>query len=307
MSRTETDQELELLDALIYGDVFGCAVTFDELLRYGREAVDGETLRLLLDDLVRSGVIVERDGLYCLSDRTELLGRRPGRMARGRTLRRRALRVARLIRKAPFVRGLLLTGSAAASDAGPDADVDLLVVVAPERLGIAFLLLGSASRLLGRRVLCPNYYVCEGQLDLPTGSLYLAREAAQAQGLVGDGRVIFDANPWLVEVFPNAAPPAPDSELAAGGLLQRALEAPLRGRLGDRLERRARTVATSRLRAHYSALGEHVPPDVAADLGAGRSLRFHGGSVDKRSLESYAARRAEVAACLAAASRSTAS
>ena len=302
MSGLDGDRRLEILDSLVYADVFDCALTFDELRCYARVPVEPEALRELLRDAPAvAQLIVERDGLYCLRDRPELLDRRPPRMARALVLQRRARRVARVIGKLPFVRGVMLTGSAAAQDAGDDADVDLLIVVAPRRLGLTFLLLGSASRLLGRALFCPNYYVCEGHLGTTAGSLYFAREAQQARGLVGDGRALFDANPWLAEVFPNATAPAPVAELTSGGRLQRGLELPLRGRLGERLERWARGVAASRLEVHYGSLGHDVPEEVAADLEAGRSLRFHRGRVDEIALERHTARRAEVASLLAAA------
>src|SRR5205085_6899566 len=144
--------------------------------------------------------------------------------------------------------------------------VDLLVTVAEGRLGTAFLVLGSLSRLVGRRLFCPNYYLCEGRLDLGPGDLYLARELAQARPLAGDGAALWRANPWLAETFPNAAPPAPARRARRG--VQRVLEAILAGRL----EPWARRVALARLRAHYGA----VPADVEERFAGGAALRFPG-------------------------------
>ncbi len=294
------DERLDLLDPVIYADTFDCAVTLDELWRYGRTAIDRKALRLRLrDDPSLSGIVVERDGLYCLADRPALLEERRKRLDRAQILQRRARRVARVLRHAPFVRGLVLTGSAAADDAAADADVDLLVVVAPARLGIAFLLLASASRLLGRRLFCPNYYLCEDSLDLAPSNLYVARELAQARSIVGDGEALRSANPWLADVFPNVVtPPRLDSGLPVGRRLQRLLEAPLRGAFGDRLEHRARRVAAVRLRAHHRGLGQEVPADVTASFDASVSLRFHGSRLDEITLDRYAARREQVAGWL---------
>ena len=58
---------------------------------------------------------------------------------------------------------------------------------------------------------------------------------------------------------------------------------------------RRRRIAFARLRAHYQGIGEEVPEDVVAALGAGVALRFHRGRVRESTLERYAARRAEVA------------
>jgi predicted nucleotidyltransferase len=278
-----SDERLDLLDALIYGDVFDCAVTLDELWRYARVAVDREELRRRLQD---DRLVAERDGLYCFAERPELLQRRPQRARRARQLERRASRVARVLRHAPFVRGLALSGSAAAGDAGDDDDIDLFVTVAPGRLGSAFLVLGGLSRLVGRRVFCPNYYACEGMLALGPANLYLARELAQARPLAGDGAAVWRANPWLAETFPNAGPPA------AGRPGRTRLQAILEAVLSARFERWARGVARKRLRVHYGS----VPPDVEEALSSDAALRFHGSGVSSRTLERYTRRRAEIGA-----------
>lgn len=298
---------LDLLDALVYADIFGCAPTLDELWRYSRVSVGREELRAILrDDPALARIVVERDGLYCLADRPDLIERRRPRIERSGTLERRARRVARTLRHVPFVRGLALTGSVAAGDAGEDADVDLLVLVEPGRLGFVFLLLGAASRLTARRLFCPNYYLAVNSLGLGPHTLYLARELAQTRPLTGVADRLFAVNPWLEEFFPNTAlnGNASSRELRLG--VQRALEAILHGPLGDRLERLGRRVALSRLEAHHAGLDGGVPADVSASFEASVALRFHRGQVGEVVLERYASRRREVAAMLGPAGRTEA-
>ena len=294
----ETEERLDLLDALVYGDAFDCAVTLDELWRYARVRVGREALRRLLDeDPVLRSVVVERDGLLCLAGREDLLPRRPARLARALLLRRRADRVARILRHVPFVRGLALTGSAAAGDAGEDADVDLLVIVERERLGTAFVLLATTSRVVGRRIFCPNHYVCADRLGFSQSNVYVARELAHARSLAGSPDVLRVANPWVDGFFPNSVVSAPASRESAGPhRLQKLLEAALGGRLGKRIERWGRSVAAARLRAHYGPRG--VPSDVAASFEAGAALRFHRGERAPRALDAYGARRAQLDARL---------
>lgn len=289
-------QRLDLLDSLIYGDVFNCAVTLDELWQYARVAIDRDQLyRRLRDDPELCRIVAERNGFYCLRDRTALLGKRPGRILRARRLQRQARVVARVLRFLPFVRGLVLTGSTSADDASEGADIDLLVIAAAGRIGTTFLLLGSLSRLLGRRLFCPNWYMSEDGLGIGTGSLYMAREFAQARSLVGNADDLRDSNPWITELFPNLiAPPALEPRLKKSSGLQCLLEGPLRGILGDRLERWARRVATARLRTHYSRFGHEVPAEVAARFKAGVALGFHGYCYEQTTLKAHAARRAQL-------------
>jgi len=195
----------------------------------------------------------------------------------------------------PFVRGLVLTGSAAAGDAGEDADVDLLVIVEPGRLGTAFALLGTASRLLGRRLFCPNYYVATDDVAIPPGGVYVARELDQARVLVGDPGVLRAANEWLVDVFPNLAAAPPRASRTWSSRPQRALESLFAGRV----EAWARRLAATRLLAHYGAHGDTVPADVAASFRDGTALRFHAGGGVEDALARYAAGRAELGEWLA--------
>lgn len=284
----------DLLDALIYGDIFDCAVTLDELWRYAPIRIGRDQLHdRLRDDKVLRRVVVERNGFYCLHDRTALLDKRPARIARARRLQRSACFVARALRHVPFVRGLVLTGSTSADDAGKTADMDFLVIVAGGRMGTVFLLLGSLSRLLGRRLLCPNWYLSEESLVIAPANLYLARELMQARGLTGNADALLARNHWIPERFPNMpARPAVDRRLKGRTRPQRFFENRLRGVAGDRLELWARGLAAARLRAHYAAFGLDVPTETMARFEAGVALGFHGYRYEHRTLTAYAARRA---------------
>lgn len=296
---TVPDERLDLIDGAIYADVFDCAVTLDELWRYSRLPLRREELeRRLESDPALTLALSARDGLYCLGGREELLRLRPERRDRARRLQRRARRVARVVQCLPFVRGTLLTGSAGADDADDGADVDLLVLVEPGRLSVTFTLLGGLSRVLGRRVLCPNHYLATSHMALEgERDLYLARELAQAYPLTGQAGELLAANDWVRGLLPNVSPRA----LAVSSrrpLLQRLVEWPLRGRLGDALERRLQILALARLRRHHGSQGAPVPGDIVVDLRRGAQLRFHGLEERETVLKSYERRRAELAARL---------
>lgn len=295
MKKVTQSERLNLLDALIYGDVFDCAVTFDELWRYARVAIDREHLRhLIRDDPVLRRLVVERDGFYCLAERTSLLCERPQRILRARRLQKRARFIARILRHLPFVRGLLLTGSASADDATKGADVDLLVIVAGGRIGTAFLQLAPVASLLGGRLFCPNWYMSEDYLSIASKNLYIAREFAQARSLCGDAEALHKFNPWISEVFPNAAMPPPvEAHLKCRSSIQRCLEAVLLGAFGRRLEEWGKRLVRARLRAHYTRFDLQVPTQVSADFEAGAVLGFHGYRYETTTLQTHAHRRAQ--------------
>src|SRR5262249_18283203 len=193
--------------------------------------------------------------------------------------------------------------SAAAADAGREADADLLVVTARGRPATVFLILGTLSRVVQRRF-CPNYYLSEDSLAIQPQTAYVAHELVQARPLAGAGEALLAANPWVRNVFPNYTVAATSAQ-PAHSLLQRAFESPLRGRLGDRLERVARQVAARRIDVHYAKLGQETPADVAQALAGGTALRFH-GLHEVGVLDRYEARRREVAGWVCAPSEASA-
>ena len=301
-ARPAVEDALDLLDAVLYGDVFDCAVTLDELLRYSRCRIGRDELRRRLqeDPLVRA-VVSERAGLYCLAGRERIVDGRAAAEQRSLRLRRQAVRVARLLRHAPFVRGLLLTGSAAAGAARPGADVDLLVIVEDGRLSLVFALLAPLSRFASRRFFCPNHYLSAAHLEhVRRRDPYVAHELVQARPLAGSGLDLLPANDWVATLFPNVEAERSGASLPGGARLQRALERPLRGRFGDRLERRLGRLARSRLEAHHRQWGRSVPGEAVEQLDAGAELRFHGEPATQSALARYERRRAEVAELLAA-------
>jgi predicted nucleotidyltransferase len=292
-------ERLDLIDAAIYADLFDCAVTGEEMWRYSRASISRERLTELLEsDPALRRLISGRGDLYCLRGREQLLEARGERRSRARQLHRRARAVARVLRHFPFVRGLLLTGSAGADDAPSGADLDLLVLVEPDRLATAFAILGTLSRLLGRETFCPNHYVATDALRLDgRRDIYVARELVQARPLSGAAEALRAGNEWVVELLPNALDGArPTAEPRPASRLQRLLERPCRGRGGDALERRLARLARWRLDHHYRGNGEPVPEQVAADFEAGRQLRFHGVNDTQGVLDRYERRRGELAA-----------
>ena len=292
-------ERCDCLDAVVYADLFDCAVDLDEIWRYSRSRVSRGRLAKLLEEPAVGELIGHSEGYYFLAGREPLAAERAIRRKRSKRLRTRARRVARWVRHAPFVRGILLTGSVAADNAAPDSDVDFLVIVAEGRIASVFALLGSASRLLSRQLFCPNYYVSERHLTLERRDHYVAREIVQAEPLAGNGAKLRAANRWVEDHLPNArehafATPA----LPGGGALQRMLEWSLTGRVGDWLEARASKLARSRLATHHGTLDQPVPAAVIAQLEADVELRFHETRVESGLLERYEALRREASARL---------
>jgi predicted nucleotidyltransferase len=293
------EDDLELIDAVTYGDAFDCAVTFDEVWRYSRVKITRARLQERVRQLALEGLLGERDGLYFLAGREHLADRRNARLDRALRLKKRARVVSRFLQHGPFVRGIVLTGSVAADDAEEDADVDVLMIVAKGRIGLSFLLLATLSRVLSRRVFCPNYYVSEAHLGFPNHDRYIAREIAQAELLTSGAGALHDANSWVEAHLPNSSPTGRPVKLLPGGaLLQRILELPFGGRFGSWCEQKACTIVKNRLSAHYGSHRVEVPEDVQRRFELGIELRFHGAPRVNKSMARYEESRRKLGDCM---------
>ncbi len=294
----DVDATLALLDGVVYGDLFDCAVGMDEIVRYSRRFIDRADVVVALSSPSIGAAVVQNDGYVTLAGREELVHRRVETRARARRLERRARRVGRLLRLVPFVRGLILTGSVAAEAAAEDADIDLLVVVAPSRLAFVFLLLGGFSRLTGRRLYCANYYMADDHLRVERRNLFIAREIAQARPLDEGGERFFRMNDWIVEYLPNASVSKASNARRRPGRLQKVFELPFRGPFGQWCESLAARLVRRRIEAHYVGGREGHRTRVLERFESGHELRFH-NHPDLRGLrDRYADHRATLEADL---------
>lgn len=279
------DRLVTLIEPVLYGDVFDFPVTLAEAHRFCRVRISRADLQRELEDERGAGRVVSRVGeYYVLRGREGLVAERTRRQAASRRSWRAARAVMGIVKYVPFVRGSLLTGSAAAGSATDRDDLDYLVLVSPGRLWMVFAVLGTLQRLGLRRLLCVNYYLSLEHLEIDGRSPYAARELLQARPLAGAEAVgeLLKVNDWVAEVFPNArstrstiGEEVTDERSGAARTLSGLAERLLAGSAGDRLESLLRRLLDRRLQAHYRKHGRPVPAKVRRLARQGKELRFH--------------------------------
>jgi hypothetical protein len=184
------------------------------------------------------------EGFHFLKGRADIV---PLRLQRERVSSRsftRAIRYGRILGNLPFIRMVALTGSLALRNCDETGDYDYMLVAQTGRVWLArafALLLNRIAHLFGE-TLCPNLIVSERTLEWQARNLYSAREICQMVPISGGDvyTALRVANLWVNEFLPNTSmdsgdlPPRSPQEQAPA--LQRFLEFPLRGRLGNLLE-----------------------------------------------------------------------
>lgn len=248
-----------------YADIFDFALTRSEIHRdlVGIAAGTAET-GAAIDALVADGTLWADSGLVVLPGRDDLVARRADLQESARRLWPIARRVGRVVGSLPFVRLVAITGSLAAENPGPGADLDYLIVTAPGHLWTVRAMTVALVHL-GRRVgiaLCPNYLLTTNALCLDHQDLFTAHELLQAVPIVG--RATFDRfralNPWARSWLPNRwdASECPGFDRAFLTPFQGLGEKVLEGTLGKRLEgwerdRKTRRLASSDGRGRFTA------------------------------------------------------
>jgi hypothetical protein len=249
-----------ILATVAYADVFDFAVTDAEVHRnlIGFASQPAQT-RSALADLLADGVLTRVGGHVVLRRREDLVALRRDRDERARALWPSARAIGRILGSFPFVRMVAVTGSLAAGNPDPGADLDYLIVVRPGRLWLARALavgLVRVARFFGVEI-CPNYLLTTRHLRIEHHDLYTAHELLLAVPVAGAAtyRQLRAQNLWAARWLPNRfrEQPAILPESALGGLLRRAGELGLGRRIGDCLEAREFRRKQGRLRARGEA------------------------------------------------------
>jgi len=239
--------EQRLLDAIratiAYADVFDFPLGVEEIHRdLLGVCASPEATRQGIAALLACGALMLDLGYLVLPDRVGLARLRHDRQRRAMTLWPQARRYGRWIASLPFVRMVAVSGSLAADNPDPRADLDYLIVTVPGRLWLVRAMAIVLVRFVRRRgvQICPNYLVTTNVLALDRRDLYTAHELLQAEPVAGAAtyRDLLAHNAWAAGWLPNryGARHRRSTALYKPLPVQRIGEFVLGGWLGDRLE-----------------------------------------------------------------------
>jgi predicted nucleotidyltransferase len=191
------------LKTLAYFGVFNFPLTKQEVEKYS-----GETLNGPFEPLV-----VEHDGYFGLGDSASWVNRQK----REEVSLRKIERAKELFRKIfwwPYLKAVLVTGSTAAMNAGEGSDVDVLIITSEDTLWLTRLVVVSFLILTRtyRRLICPNIWLAEDNLEWPDKNIHSACDAMLAKPILNKNETyerFLDANWWVQEFWPIGVPATP--------------------------------------------------------------------------------------------------
>lgn len=244
--RSVTPLQNALLKTLLYYDIWHHPLT--RLEAYSFLPLDRMTFDEFERRLDREGpgeaIGEDRGFLFLRRNGESPVPERLRRTSHAARMWRRARLSAALLKRFPFVRGVMVSGDLSKNVTTEKSDVDFVVVTEPGRLWIARMLLILFKKtvlLNSRKYFCLNYLVSADALSQRERNVFVATEVAHTKALVHPAmhRRYLEANDWIRLYFPNFAPanlfvPSVDDRPSA---VQTLLELPFRFLPADRIDR----------------------------------------------------------------------
>lgn len=205
-------------------------------------------------------------GFYCLKGKTELVKKRLENYSFGIKREKSIRKYAWITKFIPFVRGVALGGSQAMGKQAPGSDIDLLIIVHKDFLGLARGLVTGFFQILGVRRhgkyvanrFCLNHYLVGPKVITELKNLYSAMEYARLRPLVyGETVSAFQNNNafWIKQCFPNWEPVL--TLKTAQSRIQRFLEKIFTNRFGLGLEKFLKNWQIARIKKEKFILVEN--------------------------------------------------
>lgn len=287
--------KLSIFKTLAYFDVFGYALTKEELWRYLISGFpDNSDLRMTYTDFVR--MLDENDSLHCVAERSRgfyfLPGREENVAARQRAVKwfeekmKIAKRAVKKIRWVPFLRAVFVCNTLAGPGLKEESDIDVFIIARRGRIWLARFLATLVLKFFRLRTfknktkdkVCLSFYVTDDNLNLSKIALdedlsgvalaktdvYLMYWLAQLIPIYDPDNLrssIQRANQWVEKYLHSAFVPYELSERlrvsndAVSKFVKNLLEKIWGGSYGDLMEKQAREAQKIRIKTNYDAAG----------------------------------------------------
>jgi hypothetical protein len=201
--------EENILSALAYFDLFSYPLNRGEIYLFLPAKCDINQFNYALNRLVNEQHIYRFEKFYTLKNDFYLVERRLKGNKHAAELMITARKVCSLLIRFPYVRGIGISGSLSKNFADENADIDLFIITAHNRLWIARTFMHAFKKLTylfnKQHYFCMNYYIDEQSMEIPEKNIYTATEVVTLIPLQGDMAFVgfFAANAWCRLFLPN--------------------------------------------------------------------------------------------------------
>ena len=200
-----------ILKTLLYYDIFSHPLKTDEIYSFlPRNSIAKKDVVSFLHSSASAGTVPygEKDGYYYIKPSVDNVSRRIEKEEYSGTMWKRAALVTHIIKRFPFVRAVLVTGSLSKNSSDKTSDLDFMLITANNRLWISRSMLMLFKKIFfmnSYKFFCINYYVTENNLEITEKNIFTATEIATIQATDNTGLMeqFIKSNDWVKDFFPN--------------------------------------------------------------------------------------------------------
>lgn len=239
-----------ILKTLLYYDIFKYPLKDEEIYYLlPSNSIPKSSIIELLEKFSQEqdNPFTGKNGYYYVKPNEENIKLRYERERYSRKMWKLARIITHIIKRFPFVRAVIVTGSLSKNSSYKGSDLDFMVITKKERLWIARTLLMLFKKIFlfnSYKYFCINYFISDDKLEIDEKNYFTATEIVHIKATFNTAGMdeFISNNSWIKKYFPNYLP---SNELlnSAGfkvnnrkSYFQKLFELFFRGKLGDELD-----------------------------------------------------------------------
>lgn len=196
---------------LLYYDIFSHPLKPEEIFSFlPRNSIAKHDVVNFLKEAAQKDTapFAEKDGYYFIKPGEQNISRRIEKENYSLKMWKQAAMITHIIKRFPFVRAVLVTGSLSKNSSDPTSDLDFMLVTAKNRLWISRTLLMLFKKIFflnSYKFFCINYYITEDNLVINERNIFTATEIATIKATYNTELLneFIKQNDWVKEYFPN--------------------------------------------------------------------------------------------------------
>lgn len=239
-----------ILRTILYYDIFSHPLKSDEIFTFlPQNSVTSETVESVLNELTSdsAGSLAEKQGYFYIKPKDENVDLRKEKEEYSLKMWKRANWVTHIIKRFPFVRCVIISGTLSKNSSDRSSDLDFMIITKSKRLWISRTLLMLFKKLFlfnNKKYFCLNYFITEDSMEIEVRNIYTAIEIATLKAIFNKPLLddFISKNMWIKEYFPNYDPDDPKLHCGSAycgsrtSFLQRFFELFFAGKFGDKLD-----------------------------------------------------------------------
>ncbi|MFI5211591.1 MAG: hypothetical protein ACHQIH_01810 [Ignavibacteria bacterium] len=259
-----------ILRTLLYYDIFRHPLSGEEIYSFlPQNSVTKEEIINSLEKITKEeqSEIEALDGYYYIKPNGEYVKSRLEKEKYSAKMWKTAYRITHIIKRFPFVRSVIATGSLSKNSSDSKSDLDFMVITAPHRLWVARTLLMLFKKIVllnSKKYFCVNYFIASDRMEIEERNIYTATEIVTLKAIYNTELLeeFIHKNIWITDFFPNYTPN--DHPLNKAGcrvnnnpsILQKLSELFFPGTFGSRLDDYLREKTKLHWKKKYAHMAE---------------------------------------------------